>query len=211
MILVILLRLRSSSFAFTLMASTTTFGRRRVTVTCSAVVIMLVLVFVIDGLTIYAQSLIIKYKLLIAMCLRCIALIAIVQSSKRKQANRGRNMSNENNESFNPNNIPSEDLPTIYGFNNGGSAGFMDAVLMAEDGGYLGGHLCSHEGFMPGDLGIRKGSRPDRHEDFRNHYPHGYQMEFVRSENIGSHAGLTAAIAANKKALDASEASSDKQ
>jgi len=56
----------------------------------------------------------------------------------------------------------------------------MHAQLLAEDGTALGSHLCSAEGYMPHDLGILDGSRPDRHEDFRAHYPDGYRMDFVR-------------------------------
>ena len=54
---------------------------------------------------------------------------------------------------FNPRERPPEDLPVIYGFNNGGREGWWEAVLMAEDGTCLGSHLCSHEGYMRRDLG----------------------------------------------------------
>lgn len=77
---------------------------------------------------------------------------------------------------YNPNDRPVEELPVIYGFNNGGSPGWYQGVLLAEDGTCLGGHVCSHESFMPGDLGVLEGSRNDRHEHFRQHYPDGYRM-----------------------------------
>ena len=80
---------------------------------------------------------------------------------------------------FNPHNKPLAELPVIFGFNNGGSPGWYSAVLIAEDGEGLGGHCCSSEAYMPHDLGILEGSRPDRHEGFREHYPDGYRMEFV--------------------------------
>ncbi len=92
---------------------------------------------------------------------------------------------------YNPHGKPIEDLPIIYGFNNGGSPGWMHAALVAEDGEYLGSHVCSAEAYMPHDLGILSGSRPDRHETFRKHYPDGYRMDFVHH----SHAGLCAAVA----------------
>jgi len=87
-------------------------------------------------------------------------------------------------------------MPTIYGFNNGGPYGFMEGLLLAEDGTFLGQHICSNESFMPGDLGIREGSRPDRHEIFRAHYPNGYRMEFVSYEAVPNHPGLQSAFAA---------------
>ena len=86
---------------------------------------------------------------------------------------------------FNPNNLPISDLPVIYGFNNGGQHGWMSAVLLAEDGTHLGGHICSSEAYMPADLGILEGTRPDRHEDFKKHYPDGYKMEFVKHNHKG--------------------------
>lgn len=95
---------------------------------------------------------------------------------------------------FNPNNKPVDQLPVIYGFNNGGSAGFFSGCLLAEDGEPLGGHCCSHEGYMYGDLGILEGSRPDRHETFRNHYPDGYRMDFVGYADVPAHVGLNAAF-----------------
>ena len=94
---------------------------------------------------------------------------------------------------YNPNGRPVEELPTIYGFNNGGSPGWYNGALLAEDGAALGGHVCSHEGYMRHDLGIIAGSRPDRHETFRAHYPDGYRMDFVPGEEVDGHAGLDAA------------------
>ena len=110
-----------------------------------------------------------------------------------------------NNAIYNPHGKPESELPVIYGFNNGGSAGFMFGVLLAEDGTGLGSHLCSHEGFMLGDLGILEGSRPDRHEGFKQHYPDGYRMEFVGYSNVGGHLGLNKAFDLNKAKADAVE------
>lgn len=88
---------------------------------------------------------------------------------------------------WNPNDKDLEELPTIFGFNNGGSQGLYHAQLLSEDGVGLGSHGCSNEGFMPGDLGIRKESwRLDRHETFQEYYPEGYKMDFVSSDEIES-------------------------
>ena len=91
-----------------------------------------------------------------------------------------------------------QDLPVIYGFNNGGSPGWYEAVLIAEDGACLGSHICSHEGYMLHDLGILTDSRSDRHETFRAHYPDGYRMDFVPFAEVRSHAGLTEALRLNR-------------
>ena len=104
---------------------------------------------------------------------------------------------------FNPHNTPEIDLPVIYGFNNGGQSGFMAAVLIAEDGTCLGSHACSSESYMPSDLGILEGSRPDRHEnDFQKHCPDGYRMEFVGDEDTADHEKLQAAFALNRESAE---------
>lgn len=104
----------------------------------------------------------------------------------------------------NPHDKPVGELPVIYGFNNGGPYGFMEGLLIAEDGTWLGQHISSNESFMLGDLGIREGSRPDRHEIFREHYPDGYRMEFVSYGELPGHAALNAALEASKASPDPS-------
>jgi hypothetical protein len=100
---------------------------------------------------------------------------------------------------YNPHNKPLDELPWIIGFNNGRSPGWYHAQLIAQDGTPLGGHLCSHEGYMPHDLGVLEGSRPDRHEHFRAHYPNGYRMDFVSSVDVLKDPRIEEAIAAYRK------------
>ena len=96
---------------------------------------------------------------------------------------------------YNPHNKPTESLPVIYGFNNGGSAIGLSAVAIAEDGTVLGGHCCSNESYMPHDLGMLENTRLDRHEEsYQKHCPDGYRMEFVQSQDIDNHEGLMLAI-----------------
>lgn len=97
----------------------------------------------------------------------------------------------------NPNGLPVESLPAIYGFNNGGSPGWFEAVAIAEDGTGLGMHCCSAEGYMPSDLGILEGTAPSRHETYREHYPEGYRMVWIPSEEIEGHAALARAFELN--------------
>jgi len=88
---------------------------------------------------------------------------------------------------YNPKNRPIEELPFILGFNNGGSPRWYSAIAIAQDGTALGGHVCSDEGYMPHDLGILEGTRPDRHEkEYQKHYPDGYRMDFIPSDKIES-------------------------
>lgn len=99
----------------------------------------------------------------------------------------------------NPHGKPIEVLPVIYGFNNGGSPGWYSGVLIAEDGTCLGGHVCSHEGYMPHDLGVLDGARPDRHEIFLKHYPDGYRMEFAGFDDVKDHPKLWPILTAIKQ------------
>ena len=99
---------------------------------------------------------------------------------------------------YNPHDKPTEELPIIYGFNNGGSPGWYSGCLLAEDGTGLGGHICSAEGYMLHDLGILEGTRPDRHETFRKHYPDGYRMDFVPMKDVRGHKGIDDAYELNQ-------------
>lgn len=99
---------------------------------------------------------------------------------------------------FNPHGKDESELPVIFGFNNGGSREWYQAMLLAEDGTQLGGHICSHEGYMRHDLGIYEGSREDRHEQFRAHYPDGYKMTFVPADEINTHEAFNKAVEAAK-------------
>jgi len=106
----------------------------------------------------------------------------------------------------NPKDRPAAELPAIFGFNNGGSPGWFQAVAIAEDGTGLGSHVCSAEGYMPCDLGILEGTAPKRHEIYREHYPDGYRMVWIPSDEIDGHAGLARAFELNKALAEAAGA-----
>lgn len=95
--------------------------------------------------------------------------------------------------------------PKIYCFSNAIGGGDGIAYAMAEDGAVLGSHLCSHEGYVPGDLGVTPGSRPDRHETYLKHYPQGYEMEFVPACDVKFHEGLVKAFKLNRAQAEAEE------
>lgn len=86
----------------------------------------------------------------------------------------------------------------IYCFSNAVGGGDGIAYAMAEDGTVLGSHWCSSEYFVPNDLGVNEGSRLDRHEDYKKHYPNGYIMEFVRARDALTHTGLSEAFRLNQ-------------
>lgn len=94
--------------------------------------------------------------------------------------------------------------PKIFVFSNVGG-GDGPCYAMAQDGTVLGSHWCSHEIYASGDLGVKAGSRPDRHETYKKHYQDGYEMEFVPSSKIDDHALLQEAFALNEKQEKAEE------
>lgn len=97
--------------------------------------------------------------------------------------------------------------PKIFAFSNVRGGGDGIAYAIAEDGTVLGSHWCSHEGYVPYDLGVEAGHRPDRHEGYAKHYPSGYEMEFVQAADVKKHKGLARAFELNaeqaKKAKEA--------
>jgi len=102
-------------------------------------------------------------------------------------------------EVYNPDNLPLDELPTIMAFINCGSPGWFEALSISEDGTVLGSHICSADYYVPTDLGVIKGTRPDRHVEYRNHYPNGYKMEHVRSSEIKYHEKLQKAFTLHKQ------------
>ncbi len=90
-------------------------------------------------------------------------------------------------------------MDKIFVFSNVEGGGEGVCYAMAEDGTVLGSHFCSHEGFASHDLGVTKGSRSDRHENYKQHYPKGYEMVFIPHYEVKTHEGLTKAYELNKK------------
>lgn len=89
-------------------------------------------------------------------------------------------------------------MKKIYVFSNVKGGGEGICFAMAEDGTVLGSHFCSNEEWARYDLGVEKGSRPDRHKHYAKYYPEGYEMEFVPYREFKSHEGLQNAIALNQ-------------
>lgn len=73
--------------------------------------------------------------------------------------------------SLEPNATADPSLPAIYLFSNSRDGDGV-AYSMAEDGTVLGGHWCSHWGYMRHDLH----DRPDRKATCEAHYPGGYRL-----------------------------------
>lgn len=96
--------------------------------------------------------------------------------------------------------------PKIFAFSNVVGGGDGIAYAMAEDGTVLGSHWCSHECYVPGDLGVTPGHRADRHETYAEHYPDGYEMQFIPARDVKAHPALNAAFALNAKQAEDAKA-----
>lgn len=95
----------------------------------------------------------------------------------------------------------------IYCFSNVVGGGDGIAYAMGDDGTVLGSHWCSHEYYVPNDLGVNEGSRPDRHETYKKHFPKGYEMEFVPASEVEKHKGLQNAFRLNQLQGEAAKGS----
>lgn len=93
----------------------------------------------------------------------------------------------------------------IYCFSNVVGGGDGIAYAMGDDGVVLGSHWCSNEYYVPYDLGVEEGSRFDRHIKYAEHFPDGYEMEFIRAKDVNAHEGLTRAFELNQKLAEESK------
>lgn len=95
----------------------------------------------------------------------------------------------------NPHDQPLDSLPVIYGYCKGG--GFLlRGIVVAEDGTLFGGYAHRTDEGLQKSLGMIEGSRPDRQEVFRDHYPDGYRTQYVtfREFRAGTVPGLVRAL-----------------
>ena len=97
----------------------------------------------------------------------------------------------------------------IYCFSNVVGGGDGMAYAMGDDGVILGSHWCSNEDYVPHDLGVEDGSRPDRHITYAEHFPDGYAMEFIRDKDIDKHEGLKKAFELYQKLEEESKAKTE--
>jgi hypothetical protein len=86
----------------------------------------------------------------------------------------------------------------IYCFSNVVGGGDGIAYAIGNDGTVLGSHWCSHESYVRYDLGVAEGYREDRHETYKEHFPDGYEMEFIPASEVETHEGLQEAFRLNQ-------------
>lgn len=87
--------------------------------------------------------------------------------------------------------------PKIYVWCNNCAPEWHSAIAMAEDGHVLAGHVCSSHGFIMHDMGVDEdGWKRDKYAE---HYPDGFEVEYVDNARIREHAGAMAAYAKNQE------------
>lgn len=86
-------------------------------------------------------------------------------------------------------------MKKIYVFLNGKSSLGEYYCAIAEDGEVVAGHVCSSVLFMDHDMGFTSNWQHDKYDA---HFGKGnWELEFV--DNIATHAGYQAALAANRR------------
>lgn len=86
---------------------------------------------------------------------------------------------------------------TIFVFINGPFGGNdLSIAAVCEDGHWLAGHICSAEGFIRHDMGF---TSKWKHDDYNSHCGEGgWELEYVRAEQIDGHERLQRAFELNK-------------
>lgn len=91
--------------------------------------------------------------------------------------------------------------PKIYVWCNSCSpecpVSFLHSIMaMTEDGTYIAGHVCSSHGFIHHDMGF---TGDWKHDHYDEHYPDGWELEFVESADVKSHKGVQKAYELNQQ------------
>jgi len=91
------------------------------------------------------------------------------------------------------------DKPKIYLFcepAQGWNPGDVYGRALAEDGTGLDGHLSSNETFSKHDMGL---TSIWKHEIYREHYPNGYELEWIDAKDLDTHEGFQKALKLNQE------------
>jgi hypothetical protein len=72
--------------------------------------------------------------------------------------------------------------------------GDVFAFALAEDGTVLTSHYCSSMGFAKHDIGLTSDLK---HEIYKEHYPDGYELEWIEFGDLDGHEGFQAALNLN--------------
>jgi hypothetical protein len=74
--------------------------------------------------------------------------------------------------------------------------GDVVVVALAEDGECVGSHISSNESWAMHDIGINSDWK---HEEYRKHYPDGYELIWLEREELDTNEGLQRALKLNSE------------
>jgi hypothetical protein len=88
--------------------------------------------------------------------------------------------------------------PKIYVFCEPGGFEPGDVIghALAEDGTGLCSHLSSNPSFSRHDMGI---TSDWKHDIYKDHYPDGYELEWIETKDLDTHPGFIAAYDLNQE------------
>ena len=85
----------------------------------------------------------------------------------------------------------------VHGSTVGGD---VVGFALAEDGNLLATHCSSSPDFSKHDMGL---TSDWKHDDYNEHYPDGYEVEWIDEPNLDNHAGFQDAFAKNQAIKEA--------
>jgi hypothetical protein len=85
-------------------------------------------------------------------------------------------------------------LPKIFCFIQAVNQFGYIVMAIAEDGEVLAEHCSSSEGYAKHDIGVNSNWK---HDEYKKKYPHGYELEWLNTDQLGTHAGFQKAVELN--------------
>ena len=86
---------------------------------------------------------------------------------------------------------------TGSGMVNGSTrGGDVIGYALAEDGICIAQHLSSNSDFSKHDMGLHSDWK---HKNYNEHYPDGWELEWIDEENLDNHEGWNAALKLNQE------------
>lgn len=71
----------------------------------------------------------------------------------------------------------------------------LQVEAIADDGHWIASHISSDEEWAKSDIGV---TSKRKHDIYNEHFPNGWEIEWIGKEHIFSHPGLLAALEKNK-------------
>lgn len=106
-----------------------------------------------------------------------------------------------------------DEKPKIFCWvNSGHDTDWQHVMAMAEDGTHLAGHISSSNYWAKRDIGYAQYAEGDprpesKHKKYAEHYPDGYELEWIEHDQVRDHLGLSTAYEKNQQTAKEATAS----